>query len=335
MTHELPNEERTELFRRNPHLESLLEQLNTILQGVSIEQLPQYDAPRYPIIFVVGGPRSGTTLIMQWLAASGLFGYPSNLLARFYQAPYIGALIHEMLFNPKLQYKNDFTDLKPYTLESSFNSDLGKTSGAAAPNVFWYFWRRFFDFGECPYLNQQQQRSADTKAFVKELAALESVFAKPFALKGIIVNWNLDFINRLFDKVLFIHVRRIPSYQMQSILRARERFRGDRQLWWGFKPPDFETLKLPTAEEQVAAQVFFTRKAIARSFGAISNERYLEVDYEQFCETPELIYQQIVERMMRQQFELPSQYTGTGGFKNSNGSYDREIAMLEQVYGAF
>ena len=335
MTQEMRNEARTDLFRRNPHLESLLEQLNGILQEVSAVRLSQFKAPEYPVVLVVGGPRSGTTLMMQWLAASGLFGYPSNLIARFYQAPYIGALIHEMLFNPEYRYRDDFADLRPYTLESSFSSDLGKTVGVAAPNVFWYFWRRFFDFGESPYLDEQKQASANTEGFVRELAAMESAFGKPFAMKGIIANWNLDLLNKLFDKILFIHLRRHPAYQMNSILQARERFRGDRKLWWGFKSPEFETMQWSTPEKQVAAQIFYTRQAITKAFGRISSERWLDVDYEQFCLNPEKIYQEITERLGLQGFGMPDQYTGKSRFNNNNGPYDTAINELEKVYAQF
>ncbi|MEW8049640.1 MAG: sulfotransferase [Candidatus Thiodiazotropha endolucinida] len=335
MSQEMGNESRTDAFRRNPELENLIRRLNDILRRAAGQELAKFEAPELPLILVVGGPRSGTTLMMQWLAASGRFGYPSNLIARFYKAPYIGALIHEMLVNPKYQYKNDFKDIRPYTMQSSFASDLGKTDSLAAPNVFWYFWRRFFDFDDCPYLDESKQKAADTRNFVKELAAVESVFAKPFAMKGIIVNWNLDFINRLFGKILFIHVRREPAYQMLSILKARERFRGDRRLWWGFKPPEYDALTLNTPEHEVAAQIHFTRQAIANSFEKMPSERWLSVDYEQFCETPEAVYELIYERLSQQDYTIPERYRGQMRFSNSNDSYSDSVKSLEAVYSAF
>ncbi len=332
MSQEMGNESRTDAFRRNPQLENLLEQLNDLLQGCVETRLSQFDAPRLPLVLVVGGPRSGTTLMMQWLAASGLFGYPSNLMARFYKSPYVGALIHEMLFNPKYRYKNDFVDLKPYTMHSSFSSDLGKTEGMAAPNVFWYFWRRFFDFADCPYLDEEKRLAADTGGFVRELAAIESVFQKPFAMKGIIVNWNLDFINQLFKQVLFIHMRREPGFQISSILRARERFRGDRRLWWGFKPPEYDNLSFATPEQEVAAQIRYTRQAITAIFETLPGERWLTVDYEAFCENPEAVYQMIRERLAVQNHNMPMRYEGSAAFHSSNGPIDAAIESYMRVY---
>ncbi|MBT2971817.1 MAG: sulfotransferase [Candidatus Thiodiazotropha sp. (ex Ctena orbiculata)] len=326
------NQSRTDAFRRNPYLESMIERLNSLLQSRADTELERFESPELPLILVIGGPRSGTTLMMQWLAASGYFGYPSNLLARFYKAPHIGALIHEMLINPKYQYKNDFMDIRPYTMHSSFSSDLGKTEGLAAPNVFWYFWRRFFDFNDCTYLDEEKRKSADTENFARELAAVESVFEKPFAMKGIIINWNLEFIDRLFRKVLFIHMRRNPAYQMLSILKARERFRGDRRLWWGFKPPQYDALNLRTPEEEVAAQIYYTRSAIDTGFDSVADERQLTVDYEQFCEDPGRFHALIKAKLSRQGYALPGSYQGQSGFDSSNGPYTDSVKSLEAVY---
>ncbi len=332
MPEEMRNEARTEAFQRNQELERLLQTLNNSLQQTEQALLNGFTEPRYPLLLVMGGPRSGTTLMMQWLAASGHFGYPSNLLARFYQAPRIGAMIQEMLLNPRYRYREDFADLQPYDYTHSFSSDLGKTEGLAAPNVFWYFWRRFFDFGESPYLNEEQQKQADTSGFMRELAAVEAVFDKPFVMKGIIANWNVPLLNRLFNQILFIHVRRNPIHQMHSILKARERFRGDRKLWWGFKPPEFESLVFHSAEKEIAAQVFFTRRALRRAFDQIPIERWLEVDYETFCQHPASIHRQISERLEGQNYPISQTYAGPEQYRNNNLPMSERLQYLDEVY---
>ena len=86
-------------FARNTRLEVLLKELNDLLHPVNTATLTDCD-DRHSKIFVFGPLRSGTTLFMQWLAASGLTAYPSNLLSRFYQAPHIGARIQMVLTDP-------------------------------------------------------------------------------------------------------------------------------------------------------------------------------------------------------------------------------------------
>ena len=91
---------RTGRFRRNPELEKLLEEINNLLGPAEDEIAARFDRPRYPVVLVVGGPRSGSTLMMQWLARLGLFACPTNLLSRFYRAPFIGAKIQQLLADP-------------------------------------------------------------------------------------------------------------------------------------------------------------------------------------------------------------------------------------------
>ena len=87
------NDSRTPVFQRNESLESLLNSLNELLGAVenrAIESIPA-SVGDHPIIFIMGPHRSGTTLLMQWLASLGIIAYPTNVLSRFYSAPVIGA----------------------------------------------------------------------------------------------------------------------------------------------------------------------------------------------------------------------------------------------------
>ena len=63
-------EKRTENFRKNNDLEDMLKDINHILAEPE-QKITVPDKQRYPIIFVVGALRSGTTLMTQWLASTG------------------------------------------------------------------------------------------------------------------------------------------------------------------------------------------------------------------------------------------------------------------------
>ena len=106
----------------------------------------------HPIIFIMGCARSGTTLVSQYLARSREFCYPTNFISRFYYAPYIGALLQRLMFD--LDTKGElFGSFKEAV---DFKSVLGKTKAASSPNEFWYYWRRFFKFGEIQKLDDAQ-----------------------------------------------------------------------------------------------------------------------------------------------------------------------------------
>ena len=97
-------------FQRNSLLEQLLTEINNKMQIAEKEYLLEYSGKTidYPIIFIMGALRSGTTLLMQWLANTGIVAYPTNLLSRFYKAPILGAKIQLMLTNPSYNFRNEF-----------------------------------------------------------------------------------------------------------------------------------------------------------------------------------------------------------------------------------
>lgn len=307
--------ERQRAFERNEELEGLLREINGILGPVEHQITDDYGTPTYPVVLLVACARSGSTLVLQWLARTGNFAYPTNLLSRFYAAPYIGAKIQQMLLDPKFNFRDE---LGVFAEEVPFASSLGKTKGALAPNEFWYFWRRFFPYGDLQYLDEQELERVDTATFVAELAALESAFDKPLALKGLIINWNIPFVSGLLDKALFVYVRRHPLYNAQSLLEARAKYYGDRRGWYSFKPREYEQLKNLDPYEQVAGQVYFTNRAVEEGLLQIEASRSLEVSYEEFCEDPEQVFHHLRHRLAQQGCEVDAAYSGPKQFQHTN-----------------
>lgn len=299
-------------FARNDSLEALLSQLNG-----GLEQLPALphstSAPHYPLILIVGAPRSGTTLLSQWLASTDSFSYPTNFISRFYSAPAIGALVQKMLFSSSHQFRDEFSDLS-IRPKQGFNSELGKTSGVLAPNEFWYFWRRYFSYGEIQYLPAKSFTTANTSRMLRELGEFEGVSDKPLMMKGMCFNWNLPEIDRLLPKAIFLNVVRDPVATAYSLLHARERFYGDRSVWYSFKPPEYQWLQHLSPEEQVMGQVYFTQRSVAQGLLDISPERQISVDYEFFCSNPAEVYTLLSEKLIAQGGGALPNYQGVKSF---------------------
>jgi hypothetical protein len=306
---------RQEEFRRNPRLEQLLQELNSLLGPLEEEVRQSYRMPRYPVVFVVGVPRCGSTLVLQWLAHSGRFAYPTNLLSRFYGAPSIGAKIQLLLTAPEYNFKDEILD---FSGGISFSSNLGKTQGALAPNEFWYFWRRFIPNTEPQYLDQETLSQVRSVEFVSELAALESVLGKPWAMKGLILELNIPFLSSILDKALFLFVRRDPFHNIQSLLESRVRYYGDRRAWYSIKPQEYEMLKNLDPFDQVAGQVYFTNRGIQKGLEQIDTARTVVVDYEDFCTNPKLTFDQILTRFHQQGVHFSWDYEGPRQFSSAN-----------------
>lgn len=307
----MDNKQRTKENRRDNNLEEILTMLNSTLEDDERELTNHFDRPKFPPIFIVGNARSGTTLLYQWLASTGHFAYPSNIISRFYKAPYIGALIHKAFV--------DFDKFGEILGNESitFRSNLGKTKSAVSPHEFWYFWRRFFKFGEFQKLNSQELNKIDSDTLLKELAALEGAFCKPLLMKGMILNWNLDYLLKLIPNAILIHIKREPLYNMHSLFNARLKYFGDTKKWYSFKPPEYEALKSKDIYEQLAGQVFYTDRAISLSLN--KSNSVLNISYENLVNNPKAIYKQVTNKLIEFGLTLDNNsYGGPTDFKSSN-----------------
>lgn len=309
---------RTKEFSRNIKLETLLTDVNDSLAAADDAIAPNFTKPPFPFIFIVGCHRSGTTLFLQWLANSGLFSYPSNLLSRFYKAPITGAKIQLLLTSPEYQFRNELFDLHS---EINFKSQNGKTEGALAPNEFWYFWRRFLQFKESNLDYKPTQKllhEVDTERLKSELSGLSTILGKPLALKALILNYNIDFLYSLFKNSLFIYIKRDPLSNIESILNARQRQSGDKETWYSFKIPEYYELKDLAAHEQAAGQVFHINNAINFGLQSIPERNQLCIQYEEFCKKPEVYFDSIKEKMNILGYPITTNYNQTESFQIKN-----------------
>lgn len=302
-------------FQRNDKLEDLLNELESILSPVEDGMLENFKVPQFPPLLLIGGPRTGSTVFMQWLANLGIFSYPTNLLSRFFYAPYIGAKIQLLLTDPAYSFKNEIID---FSNAINFKSDLGKTAGALEPNDFWYFWRRFIPNEVPRYITKIEEKEIKGKKFLAEIAAIESVFDKPFAMKAMILELNIPFLSKLFEKVIFINLKRHPFFNIQSLLEARLKFFGDRNKWYSIRPRQYHELIKYDPIKQVAGQVYFKNLAIKEGLSEIDSAQYLEVEYEEYCKNPKNVFMKIKQKYHERGFFFDWKYHGPDSFNPAN-----------------
>ncbi|MFW2441053.1 MAG: sulfotransferase [Arenicellales bacterium] len=325
--------EREKVFRRNAQLENLLGSLNGALGCAEEQLLTDTPAlgPDHPLIFIMGPLRSGTTLFTQWLANSGVSAYPTNLLSRFYGAPVIGAQIQLLLADPRYNYRNEILD---FNSPISFESVNGKTKGALAPNEFWYFWRRFLPFKELDWLpDEEMHRVVDKGMLVNELTTLTRIFNKPFALKCMILNYNIPFLDAIFKKALFIQIKRDPVMNVSSILDARKRQLGSENEWYSFKIPEYPQLKGLEPVTQSAGQLHFINTAISEGMASLDESRKMVVQYEEFCQNPRHVYDELVEKLDIDGKEYS--YSGPEKFNISRCDDLKNAVLIEKALSEF
>jgi hypothetical protein len=312
-------------------LETLLGQLNGDLHLSENKLIEIYknQPMRYPLVFVMGPMRSGTTLFMQWLANTGLVAYPTNLLSRFFQAPIIGAKMQLLLTDPRYNFRDE---LGEFSQQSEYKSENGKTKGVLAPNEFWYFWRSFLaEPGRDVWSDDELRESMDTQTMLAELAGIMSVFEKPFAAKGMLFNYNIPFLDSIFDKIVFVQITRDPVANVASVLDARRRQLGNEDQWYSFKIPEYEKLKDLEPIVQVAGQVHCINRAVTRGLSAVDESRKLVVQYEEFCADPQKVFEDLTEKLSM----TGSQYSGPATFSQTRSTEISERPQIEKAISDF
>lgn len=267
------NAQRTPEYQKDQEKENLLEKLNRFLEPLEREEVSAFSEPKKPTLFVVGAPRSATTLTHQLCAQTEQFGYISNYIARFWMAPYIGALQQKALGI----LKSD---------DISYKSDFGRTHGWAGPHQFNYFWQRWLQYDENHQMKDEIIESIDIEYFRQEIAALESVLGKPILFKSLYCGLQIPFLKRALKNSKFVVCVREPLYQAQSILIGRKAFFGSEMGWFSLKPPQYHELKHEEPYIQVAGQIYYILTEIGKGLADMDQSEYLVLNQADLVDSP-------------------------------------------------
>ena len=247
---------------------ALIERLNDCLPPLSVTM-----GPVQPI-FIVGLPRSGSTLLVQLLIAKLRLGYATNLMARFWGRPAFGVALNRALS----------TD--PGAISVS-DSVYGQTQGYEGHHEFGWFWSRWFDYGDSHKIEPERWDAMDIASLRSELFAMEKAWGRPLIFKNPpALSMQIGFFEHFLDEPLFIYMRRSEPEVAASLLRARMNSAGGPHAWFSTRPPDVRRLIQLSLMEQVVGQVLSTRREIERQLSEVPAKRVSEVSYEKLVEAP-------------------------------------------------
>ena len=147
-----------------------LDALNETLADLDDRLTQDFTAPSGPVTFIFSQPRAGSTLFQQLALSSMDVGYVSNVLARLWRAPYLGAQLHMSLRDP--------------AYVSHFRSKWGIADGAQEPHEWGWFWRHRLGLaaGESYCADPA---AVDVAGLARKLAGLESVLAAPLLFDNV------------------------------------------------------------------------------------------------------------------------------------------------------
>jgi hypothetical protein len=276
----------TELTGKNLTDEARWAHLNDLLKPVETMLEMEAVAPQRPIVFILGPPRSGSTLLSQVLAATGAFGVTSNFVARFWLAPALGIRLEQAMGENRGPAK--------------FESERGRTTGPGEPHEFGYFWSRWFDLGqETHKLSAALLEKVDIAGLKAALGAMEAAAAKPLMVKNNTwFTFQANWLARQFPTGVFVACSRAPFFIAQSIYVQRVAL-GDAARWWSVRPPNFAGLRDLSPLEQVASQALEIQREMQKVLATVPVDRLIHADYEQLCSNPRSLVSDVFQACKR------------------------------------
>lgn len=227
---------------------------------------------RHPPIFVVGAPRSGSTLMIQVITDALDVGYISNRHCQWYGAP----VLAERLFQP--------TRTKPL---SDYRSGYGATEGPYAPAECGQWWYRFFR-RDPPYVTVDEVEPKKMHALRRSVAALTAAFDQPLLFKNLYASLRIQALAQYLPESLFIVTHRDEVDNGHSLLEARYRRFKDYAPWFSVEPPETDVLKELPPDKQVIEQIRHIHATIERDLDSsgVPGSRRFDLCYEGFCADP-------------------------------------------------
>lgn len=220
-------------------------------------------------IFIIGAPRSGSTLLSQILISAFDLGYFSNLHAFFFGSPGIP----QNVLGTFLRYR-----------DTNFNSHYGDVTGLLSPSECGEYWYRFFQ------RNPQYVRLEDTEPvkmdrFQQSLARFLGTCGKPVLFKNMLVALRLGPVIKYFPDSLFIIIKRNEFDNAQSLLEARLKINGNIETWWSMEPPGIDEIRRMDPPQQVVEQIRGIHNTIETDLhnNNVGKDQILYVNYEDFC----------------------------------------------------
>ncbi len=272
-------------YAKDPGEETFLHAVNKALLSAVLPPLTGNSDPRMlPIVYVVGAPRSGTTLLSQLLSRYLVVGYINNLIARFWLRPSVGIRLSAILLGSDAR--------RAITLDSVH----GVTSGLAGPHEFGYFWRHWLNLDASPTHRLDSRTLAEVDqeglrdALEQEILAS---FDAPVVFKNVICGLQAAFLSELHPRSLFVHVKRDLYATAASVLTCRLQRYGSYSAWWSLKPSTYASIvTLPNPAAQAVAQVLDSVAEIDQEL-ARPGVNSVTLRYEGLCADPRGVLEQV------------------------------------------
>lgn len=282
------------------------------------QKIEMQNEGEYHPVFIIGAPRTGSTILYQIISNELDILYIDNLIDAFYRNFLWAFKLSDKLFNAKSH--------------NCFKSIHGNTwkCGLHAPSEcgeFWYQWlpreKHFIDYKDTDSIVMQSIQT--------ELYSVINFFDKPLLMKNLNAGQRLRLLCQVCPDAKFISVVRDKIDTANSILNSRRKSGVKEGDWWSVKPKDFENLLGLNEHEMVIRQIYYLEKQISEDIKLFPSSNYIVINYDEINEN----YISVVNKVKnfiggKIQFRTNRVKPGISGSKNIMDNSD--ITLLKKYY---
>ncbi len=225
----------------------------------------------YRPIFIVGPPRTGTTLLYQYLLKNLNLAYLSNIMA--------------LVPRHMVKLSRAFPGIARHYTAPLHRGYHGFVPGLFAPSEAGKIVDRWFR-EDIWHGNQRKIRQT--------VAAISQATGLPLLIKSLTNSTRIERLHQTFPAARFIATTRDERYAAQSIMMARQELRLSEDTWWSVQPSGSETLAGKSEAFRAVWQVIATDQGIAAAIASTGAD-FFQVRYEQFCDNPAGLLRQLID----------------------------------------
>lgn len=273
---------------------------------------------KLPPLFVVGVPRTGTTVVTQHILNSLVFGYFPNAAKEHPGAP----VTYGLTARVRHRYR------------ASYESAFGVIDGPFAPSDGWDIFHRWFpryDHGVPVRVSKLHQLRTIVRLY-------EILFRAPFANKNNANGPRIAYLHSLFPDAIFLYVTRDVTSTVLSVLDAREKHHVEDNEWWGAAPPEHYDRSFEDPLERVVCQNRGLTTFIENALEAVPAGQRCRIEYEAFCDEPDEIIEWLIgvyrehgANLRRRETSTPAlQASRRGGGADMTRRIDEILERLEK-----
>jgi len=233
-------------------------------------------------VFIIGAPRTGSTILYQTLTNQLDVLYVDNLACRFEKNFFFGFWLSDKIFKQKAH--------------NCFKSNHGNTTrcGLHAPSECGSFWYRWLPIDR-HFIDNNDITDKMIKEIGEEITAIINYFDKPLVFNNNNIALRLRLIKKIFPKAKFIIADREPIFVAQSLLKARIKFYNDYNKWWSIMPRNYNKLLDKPYSEQVVLQHYNINKQMYMDLKELfKHTNYITICYDKFCIDKKMVLTDII-----------------------------------------